>query len=194
MIVDAQGAWLAGDGASYFNRHGVFLRVLCDGDDGKVFGAPLTYWGGKNDQQDAGIAASGINTARHPELRAFSLPVDTGHVPNTIGSPLTSLRHPDGSMAWGAKEVNGKIVLLHNGIWIAAYNRKNGVRVIGPWIDIGPAKPPHAHAWLDATGAAYDDLGSPDEVDYRVIDMFAFIGAEKQAAIRAAQAELAKGA
>ncbi len=42
------------------------------------------------------------------------------------------------------------------------------------------------------TGAAYDDLGEPEQVDYRIIDMFAFVGAEKQAAIRAAQAQLAK--
>ena len=140
----ADPAVLRGDG-----RYGFTARV--EGDDLVVRGVRATWFGGAHDPGDNGQTASGLSTRLHPDLLGCALPMSGYRL--THGSPL-----PD--LPWLTTQVD---------IFRAANNR----RVTVPLIDLGPAAPPHAHAAIDLTVAAFRALGGdPEEgsinVDFRV--------------------------
>jgi hypothetical protein len=63
------GRILRGDGTWPFTAQ-------LDGDDIVLRGVKATCFGGAHDPQDDGGTASGINTKKHPDIQAVSLPMD----------------------------------------------------------------------------------------------------------------------
>lgn len=137
-------AVLHGDG-----RYGFTARV--EGNDLVVTGVRATWFGGAHDPYDNGQTASGLSTRLHPDLLGCALPM-SGHR-LTRGSPL-----PD--LPWMTTAVRvtcpatGKSATL-------------------PLVDLGPAAPPHAHAAIDLTRAAFRALGGDPvkgelTVDFRI--------------------------
>lgn len=123
-------AVLRGDGS-----YGFTARI--EGDDLVVRGARATWFGGANDPQDSGETASGLSTRLHPLLLGCALPMNGFRV--TRGSPLPRL-------PWMTTVVE-------------VTRPANGRKVSVPLIDLGPAAPPHAHAAIDLTRAAFRALG-----------------------------------
>ena len=99
------------------------------GEDIVIEGASGTWFGGDADPLDNGETASGIRTKGNPELIGFSLPMD-GRSKSTKGSPIPALP------------------------WQTPITvERDGVKVTGPLIDVGPAK--SAHDQVDMTRAAF---------------------------------------
>ena len=137
-------ATLRGDGC-----YGFTVRV--EGDDLVARGVRATWFGGAHDPGDNGQTASGVSTRQHPDLLGCALPMNGFRL--TRGSPL-----PD--LPWLSTTVE---------VTCPA----NGRRVTAPLIDLGPAAPPHAHAAIDLTLAAFRALGGDPAagsvtVDFRV--------------------------
>lgn len=145
---DENRALLEGDGSYGFS-------VIVDGDDLVVRGARATWFGGDFDPLDPGTTASGVVTKGHPDCMGCALPMDVGpRCPNTQGSPIPRL-------PWKTE--------------VRVYNPKTHKTIVVPLIDIGPAKPPHAHAQIDLTIAAFEALGvnhhhGEQTVDYRIFE------------------------
>ena len=161
----ADSALLRGDG-----RYGFTARV--EGDDLVVRGVRATWFGGAHDPQDNGQTASGVSTRLHPDLQGCALPMNGYRL--TRGSPL-----PD--LPWMTTQVQ----ITH-----AANGRKATV----PLIDLGPAAPPHAHAAIDLTVAAFRQLGGDPEVgsitvDFRILNAARHLPANLLAAVRASLRE-----
>lgn len=137
---------LQGDGSYGF-------EAIIDGKDIVVKNVRATWFGGDNDPSDNGETASGINTKGHPNLDGCALPMSGFKVAKTEGSPLPKI-------PW-------KTI-------VKVYNHANGNIIQIPVIDLGPAKPPYAHAALDLTIHAFKLLGGSIsegelKVDYRII-------------------------
>ena len=134
-------AVLRGDG-----RYGFTARI--EGEDLVVRGVRATWFGGAHDPQDDGETASGLSTRLHPTLLGCALPMNGHRV--TRGSPLPNL-------PWikTVVEVTRPI---------------NGKRVNAILIDLGPAAPPHAHAAIDLTLAAFHALGGETEQGFVTVD------------------------
>lgn len=151
---------LQGDGSYGFT-------VLVDGQDLVVRNARATWFGGDDDPDDNGDTASGVSTQGHPDLDGCALPMDGFGLLRTQGSPLPRI-------PWQTT--------------VRVYNRANQATVEVPLIDVGPAKPPWAHAQLDLTRHTFTALGGSLAdgdlaVDYRVLGAAASLGAEAKAAI-----------
>ena len=158
-------AVLRGDG-----RYGFTARI--EGDDLVVRGVRATWFGGPHDPDDNGQTASGISTRLHPELLGCALPMNGFRL--TRGSPL-----PD--LPWMTTEVE-------------IYRASNGRRLTVPLIDLGPAAPPHAHAAIDLTVAAFRALGGDPkagdmEVCFRIPGAAHRLPADILAAVRASLRE-----
>src|SRR5262249_41636109 len=150
MIRDEQGRpVLSGDGSYGF-------QVTVDGDDLVVRDVSATWFGGDSDPQDSGETASGVFTKGHPDLMGCALPMDLGdRSPSTQGSPIPKL-------PWGMKRLsNGSQVLVPGGTIVRVFSHSTQEVVEIPLIDLGPAKPPAAHAAIDLSVAAFKALGSP---------------------------------
>ena len=137
-------ALLRGDG-----RYGFTARV--EGDDLVVSGVRATWFGGADDPDDNGQTASGLSTRRHPDLLGCALPMNGYRL--TRGSPLPDLPYMTTTVRV-ACPATGKQATL-------------------PLIDLGPSAPPHAHAAIDLTCAAFRALGGdPGQgsltVDFRI--------------------------
>ncbi len=159
----ADPAVLPGDG-----RYGFTVRV--EGDDLVARAVRATWFGGAHDPQDNGQTASGVSTRLHPDLLGCALPMNGFRV--TRGSPL-----PD--LPWLSTTVE-------------VTRPANGRRVSTPLIDLGPAAPPHAHAAIDLTLAAFRALGGDPAVgsltvDFRVLGGARHLPANILSAARAAQ-------
>jgi len=142
--------------------------AIVDGDDLVVRNVRATWFGGDSDPLDNGETASGVNTKGHPNLDGCALPMTGMHVPNTEGSPLP--------------KVPWKTI-------VRVYNRDNHKVMEIPVIDLGPAKPPHAHAALDLTIHAFKALGGSLNVgelhvDYRVIGGATYLDKNTKEAIK----------
>ena len=158
-------AVLRGDG-----RYGFTARV--EGDDLVVRGVRATWFGGAHDPHDNGETASGVSTRRHPELMGCALPMNGFRL--TKGSPL-----PD--LPWMTTEVE-------------IFRGSNGRRLTVPLIDLGPAAPPHAHAAIDLTVAAFRALGGDPKVgsinvDFRIRGAAHRLPANILAAVRTSRRE-----
>ncbi len=161
----ADPAALRGDG-----RYGFTARV--EGDDLVVRGVRATWFGGPHDPDDNGQTASGLSTRLHPDLLGCALPM--GGYRLTRGSPL-----PD--LPW---------LTTHVEVTRAA----TGHRVTVSLIDLGPSAPPHAHAAIDLTVAAFRALGGdPQEgsltVDFRLPGAALRLPTSLLAAVRASLRE-----
>ena len=137
-------ALLHGDG-----RYGFAARV--EGDDLVVTGVRATWFGGAHDPCDNGQTASGLSTRLHPDLLGCALPMNGYRL--TRGSPL-----PD--LPWRTTTVRVTCP-------------STGKTASVPLIDLGPAAPPHAHAAIDLTRAAFRALGGDPAqgsltVDFRI--------------------------
>ncbi len=137
-------ALLHGDG-----RYGFAARI--DGNDLVVSSVRATWFGGAHDPCDNGQTASGLSTRLHPELLGCALPMNGYRL--TRGSPL-----PD--LPWVSTSVRVTCPATGKQITVAL-------------IDLGPAAPPHAHAAIDLTVAAFRALGgNPAQgsltVDFRI--------------------------
>lgn len=144
---DAGNTVLVGDGTYPWS-------VEVDGNDLVVRNVRATWFGGDNDPNDNGDTASGEMTKHNPGIMGCALPLNTGPCK---GSALPV-------MPW-IKTV------------VQVFSHESGHVLKLPLIDLGPAPPPHAHAAIDLTQAAFVHL-SPDNstergeltVDYRVIN------------------------
>jgi hypothetical protein len=146
---------LVGDG-SYLS---VGLRVLVDGDDLLVKNVRATWFGGGNDPDDSGLTASGVATRGRPNLMGCSLPMDLG--PGAKQNPCHGSPIP--RIPWFTR--------------VRVYSYVNQRVLTVPLIDIGPSRPPIAHAPIDLTQAAYRALAGSLEKDLRVD--FRIIGGSK---------------
>ena len=140
----ADPALLHGDG-----RYGFAARI--DGHDLVVSDVRATWFGGAHDPCDNGETASGLSTRLHPELLGCALPMNGYRL--TRGSPLPNL-------PWVSTSVHVSCPATGKAITI-------------PLIDLGPAAPPHAHAAIDLTVAAFRALGGDPArgsltVDFRI--------------------------
>lgn len=123
-----------------------------DGHDIVVEDVIATWFGGANDPEDNGETASGISTAKHPEIQGCALPMDLGpKLPSTQGSPIPRVPW------WTQVEV---------------VSRWTGRKIVVPVIDVGPSRA-SGHA-LDLTQAAFTALGGSlttgrIRVDYRIV-------------------------
>jgi hypothetical protein len=138
-------AVLTGDGSYEFT-------AVVDGADLVVRDVTATWFGGDQDPMDSGMTASGVVTRGHPDLMGCALPQSGRHCEATEGSPLPRL-------PWHT--------------CVQVYNRATHAVVKVELIDVGPAKPPRAHAAIDLTQAAFRALGGTTgqgvmAVDYRV--------------------------
>ncbi len=133
-------AVLHGDG-----RYGFTARI--EGSDLVVTGVRATWFGGAHDPCDNGQTASGLSTRLHPDLLGCALPMNGYRL--TRGSPL-----PD--LPWMTTTVH---------VTCPATGKEASL----PLIDLGPAAPPHAHAAIDLTRAAFHALGgNPAKGDLKV--------------------------
>jgi hypothetical protein len=128
-----------------------------DGEDIVIRNATASWFGGDNDPQDNGETASGVLTKGHPDLIGFALPMDFGpKVPSTQGSPLPRIP------------------------WRTPVTVSLGdVSVMGPLIDLGPAK--SARHQVDCTQAAFKQFaplsqGLVHGVDVRIKGGAAYAG------------------
>lgn len=136
----ADPAVLRGDGSYPFTA-----RI--EGDDLVVRGARATWFGGAHDPQDSGETASGVSTRQHPELLGCALPMNGYRL--TSGSPLPNL--PWRTAVEVTRPANGRTLRV-------------------PLIDLGPAAPPHAHAVIDLTLAAFRALGGDVRAGEMTVD------------------------
>lgn len=147
MKRNADGLWeIEGDGSFGFT-------VLVDGRDLLVRNVPATWFGGADDPQDDGRTASGISTRDRPSLLGCALPMDGFHQAATDGSPIPRL-------PWLTP------------VWVADHATPGRVVTVS-LIDVGPAKPPAAHAAIDLTRAAFRSLcgdleAGTVQVNYRI--------------------------
>ena len=102
-----------------------------------VAGVRATWFGGAHDPDDNGQTASGLSTRLHPDLLGCALPMNGYRL--TRGSPL-----PD--LPWMTTTVH-------------VTHPATGKSIAVPLIDLGPSAPPHAHAAIDLTCAAFRALG-----------------------------------
>ncbi len=159
----ADPAVLHGDG-----RYGFTARI--DGGDLVVTGVRATWFGGAHDPDDNGQTASGLSTRLHPDLLGCALPMNGYRL--TRGSPL-----PD--LPWMTTNVRVTCP-------------STGKQATVPLIDLGPAAPPHAHAAIDLTRAAFRALGgNPAQgdltVDFRILGGARHLPAASLLAARSAQ-------
>ncbi len=163
IAANADPAVLHGDG-----RYGFAARV--EGDDLVVKGVRATWFGGAHDPYDNGQTASGLSTRLYPELLGCALPMNGHRL--TRGSPL-----PD--LPWMTTTVRVTCP-------------DTGKQATLPLIDLGPAAPPHAHAAIDLTRAAFRALGgNPAKgdltVDFRILGGALRLPAAQLLAARSAQ-------
>ncbi len=160
---NADPTLLHGDG-----RYGFAARV--EGNDLVVTGVRATWFGGAHDPCDNGQTASGLSTRLHPDLLGCALPMNGYRL--TRGSPL-----PD--LPWMTTAVRVTCP-------------DTGKQATVPLIDLGPAAPPHAHAAIDLTRAAFRALGgNPAQgdltVDFRILGGALRLPAAQLLAARSAQ-------
>ncbi len=137
---------LKGDGSYGF-------RVVVAGNDLTVDDVYATWFGGIDDPGDDGQTASGVlnNQAGPQTPLGCALPIPGS--PKTAGTPFPRL-------PWN--------------IEVEVHCKDTGKGIVVPLIDVGPAKPPAAHAAIDLTQSAFMALGGhkPEgkiKVNYRVI-------------------------
>jgi hypothetical protein len=116
--------------------------IYTDGVDLWIFDGRATCFGGGDDPQDAGETASGISTAKHPDIIGCALPMAYHGANRSLldalgGSPIPKIK-------WFER---------------IEFHSENGVAVACQLIDIGPAK---------RTGNAIDlTLGAARLIDRR---------------------------
>lgn len=130
--------------------------VFVDGADITAKNVIATRWGGKDDDQDGGITASGLSTRDHPDYLGVSLP----------------MRVPTQSSALRAAIGGSPIPKLPWYTPVKVYSHKTGKIVFGHLIDIGPAH--WTKHGIDLTNALVEALGLDLSdgtylVDFRII-------------------------
>ena len=106
-------------------------------------------FGGANDPLDNGETASGVSTKDRPKILGCALPLNYGPC---HGSPIPKV-------PWFTR--------------VRVFSHNNNKTMTVPLIDLGPSRPPVAHAPIDLTQTAYIALaGSKNNdltVDFRII-------------------------
>ncbi|MBV9659128.1 MAG: hypothetical protein JO295_13600 [Verrucomicrobia bacterium] len=122
------------------NPYASIFQVRVEGADLVCAATRATWFGGGHDPDDSGDTASGFSTKKNPGCFGCALPLDFNRPRNNpcAGSPL-------GIIPWFTP--------------VAVTNLHGGGTVQVKLIDLGPSAPPNAHAGIDLTVAAFEQLG-----------------------------------